>query len=342
MSTTVETGSRPVRDLPGPPLSRQVAPLRQIFTQPHPVLDTLAATYGPCFRLGLGPLRLAIFGDPVVINELLAMPVASFRWGHPLNVLGFVTGPTSLVVSDGADWKRRRAPLQSAFSRRRINRWIPSILDQTDAALDSLVEDLGGRTEVRDLYPTGRRLVLQIVVRTLFGERMASRAGEIGDLMQRPQDYLESPAIRQVPHPFPRTARARVRADRAAFEALIDEQIADRRRHPSGDPLDVLETLVAESGLSDAEIRDQVITLVGAGFDTTAASIAWSMRCVPLVPGLLQRLREEADEVLGPPGRSVPPADDAALARLDLASRHGARDPPPPPGRRRHPPSGGR
>ena len=124
---------------------------------------------------------------------------------------------------------------------------------------------------------------------------MGERAGEIGDLMQRPQDYLESPAIRQIPHPFPRTARARVKADRAAFDRLIDEQIAQRRRDPSGDPLDVLEALVAESDLTDGEIRDQVVTLIGAGYDTTAASLAWILRRVPLVPGLLDRLRSEAD-----------------------------------------------
>ena len=206
-TATIGSAATEARDLPGPPVSQQVAPLRQIFTQPHPVLDELAATYGPCFRLGFGPVRMAVLGDPTVIADLLAMPVASFRWGHPFNVIGFVTGPTSLIVSDGPDWKRRRSSVQSAFSRRRINRWIPTIVDQTDATIDALVADLDGRTEVRDLYPVGRSLVLQIVVRTLFGDRMAQRAPEIGELMQRPQDYLESPAIKQLPHPFPRTAR---------------------------------------------------------------------------------------------------------------------------------------
>ena len=83
----------------------------------------------------------------------------------------------------------------------------------------------------------------------------------------------------------------------------------------------MLETLVVESDLTDAEIRDQVITLVGAGYDTTAASIAWMLRRVPLVPGLLDRLRAEADEVLGPHSRSGSSADDGTLARLDLAAR---------------------
>ena len=132
------------------------------------------------------------------------------------------------------------------------------------------------------------------MVRALFGERMSQRCDEIGDLFQRPQDYLESSAFHQIPHPFPRTARARVRSDRAALDAIIDDEIAHRRAHPTGDPLDILETLVADGSLSDAEIRDQVATLIGAGYDTTSASLAWMLIRATLVPRSLG----------SPPGRS--------------------------------------
>jgi hypothetical protein len=59
-------------------------------------------------------------------------------------------------------------------------------------------------------------------VRSLFGEGMAERCDEIGALFQRPQDYLEAPAVRQIPHRLPFTARARVRADRRALDRIID------------------------------------------------------------------------------------------------------------------------
>ena len=111
----------------------------------------------------------------------------------------------------------------------------------------------------------GRALVLEIAIRSLFGERLAERAAEIGDLFQRPQDYLESPAAKQLPHPFPGTKRSRVRADRRAIDVIIDGEIAHLRSHPSDDPLDVLATLVGDGSISDAEIRDQVATLMGAG-----------------------------------------------------------------------------
>jgi cytochrome P450 len=312
--------STEARALPRPPRTRQLSYLRRILRDPQPVLDELRAAHGPIVGLGAGPMRLAIVGDPTALRELFALPTDSFRWGHKFNVLGFVVGEGSMIVSDGADHKRRRSSVQGAFSRRRLNGWIPTIVQRTDAAIDALAAGLAGSTQVVDLYPVGRSLVLDIVVRTLFGERMAPRAAEIGDRFRGPQDYLEAPALRQLPHPFPGTRRARVRDDRRALDAIIDDQIAQRRAHPSGDPRDVLEVLVADGSLSDAEIRDQVITLLGAGFDTTSATLAWMIWCTALTPGLWDRLGAEADAVFGPL-EAAPACDEATLARLDLAER---------------------
>jgi cytochrome P450 len=306
--------------LPHPPLRQQPGLLRRIFADPSPVLDELAARYGSMYSLGAGPVRMAVVGDPVALRELFAMSADSFRWGHKFNVLGFVVGKESMIVSDGAVHKRRRSSVQTAFSRRRLNGWIPMIVERTDAAIDELAGSLGDGGEVVDLYKFGRSLVLEIVVRSLFGERMAERAPEIGALFQRPQDYLEAPAIKQLPHPIPGTARARVRADRRGLDAIIDEQIAHLRAQPSGDPLDVLAALVEEGVLSDSEIRDQVATLLGAGYDTTAASLSWMFWCISLVPDLWPRLRAEADAVLGPSAGGEQP-DAGTLAALDLANR---------------------
>ncbi|HUV18736.1 MAG TPA: cytochrome P450 [Ilumatobacteraceae bacterium] len=308
------------RPLPRPPWREQPGHLRRIFQTPHVVLDDLSDQYGPVCGLGAGPARMAIVGDPAALRELFAMPNTSFRWNHKFNVLGFVVGKNSMIVSDGDDHRRRRSSVQTAFSRRRLNGWIPMIVEQTDAAIDRLVDGTEPGTVV-DMYPVGRALVLRIVVRSLFGERMSQRCDEIGDLFQRPQDYLESPAIRQLPHPFPRTARARVRADREALGEIIDAEIAHRRANPTGDPLDILETLVADGTLSDAEIRDQVATLIGAGYDTTSASLAWMLIRTTLVPGLWDRLRAEADRVFTPPAENAATPDASTLAALDLANR---------------------
>ena len=306
--------------LPAPPKRRQPGLIRRILSDPAPVLDEVADRYGPMCGFGAGPVRLAVVGDPAALRELFAMPTDHFRWGHKFNALGFIVGKASMIVSDGDDHSRRRASVQTGFSRRRLNGWIPTIVERTDRMIDRLTASLAGDERKVDLYPFGRELVLEIVVRSMFGEGLAARAAEIGELFERPQAYLESPAIRQFPHPFPATARWRARADRRAIDAIIDSQIATLRAHPSTDPLDVLAALVADDTLSDGEIRDQVVTLIGAGYDTTAASLSWMFWCVSHEPGLWQRLRNEADEVFGPLGHA-PVVDAPTLARLDLANR---------------------
>jgi len=281
--------------------------------------------YGPVAGLGLGPVRFAIVGGPAELKELFALPSDRFLWGHKFNPLPVVVGKGSMIVSDGADHKRRRSSVQTAYSRRRLNSWIPTIVEQSDAAIDRVAATLDGKTGDVDLYPVGRLLVLNVVIRAFFGERFAARAEEIGDLFQAPQDYLESPALRQLPHPFPFGARPKVKAARKAIDAVLDAAMADCRRAPSGDPNDVLETLVQDGSLSDSEIRDQVETLIGAGYDTTAASLSWMFWCAALEPGVWARLRAEADEVFGPfgdarEGSDEAPRDHVLLNRLVFAN----------------------
>lgn len=305
--------------LPGPKGVAHLRLLRTIFTDPQPVLTTMSAEFGPVSALGAGPARIAIVGDPSMVRELLAMPTDHFRWGHKFNVLGFVVGPTSLIVSDGEPHRRRRAAVQPAFSRRRLNGWVPMILERTDATIDEIVAAAHADADASDLTPPLRLLVMSIAAHAFFGAHFAERVDELGRLFERPQAYLESPAIRQFPHPFPRTARARVRADRLALDRLIDEEIAARRRTPVDDPLDVLSSLVADGSLSDTEVRDQVVTLIGAGHDTTAAALAWSVTRATLATGTWGRLRAEADDVLG--STETGHFDHTVLPRLELATR---------------------
>jgi cytochrome P450 len=311
--------------LPSPTAREQLRCARRLFSDPQPVLDALTAAHGPLVGLGAGPVRMAVVGDPRAIRELFAMRTDRFRWNHKFNLLAVVVGSGSMIVSDGADHKRRRSSVQAAFSRRRLSRWIPMIVERADAAIDRLLQAPGTATAPVDLYPFGRSLALEIVIHALFGESMSEHAEEFGDLFQRAQDYLELPAYRQLPHPLPRTARARVRADRRRFDALVDAEIARRRADPSGDPFDVLEVLVADGALSDEEIRDQVNTLIGAGYDTTAASLAWLLVCASGDEDLWRRLRTEADDVLGEPGDATGTADRAPgndeLVRLSLAAQ---------------------
>ena len=320
------------RRLPGPRGGASLTAARRLLDDPAPELDALAARYGPVVGLGIRPLRIAVVGGPAEVSDLLAMPVDRFRWNHRVNVLGFVVGSSSLLVSDGPDHRRRRGAVMPGFGRRRLAGWVPSIVAQVDRAADRMVADSHrDPAGARDLTPRVRELTIAVITETMLGRSLAPRAREVGALFVRPQAYLESPAVRQVPHPFPGTRRARVRRDRAALDRIIDEEVARVRAGTDTlDRRDVLADMVTAGTLTDAEIRDQVVTLIGAGYDTTAAALAWTLWRAASTPGLWARLRAEADAATtvprgdeaeggGAEGDGTTPSLD--LAALDLAGR---------------------
>jgi cytochrome P450 len=278
-----------------------IAAARELTGDPCPALDRLRAELGPTFGVAVGPLRIVVVGDPSQLNELLARPVTSFRWGHALNGLRFYVGDCSVIVADGDDHRRRRAMVQPAFARRRLDTWIPMIVEETDATIDRELSSVRGEI---DLFPIGRRLVLRVVMQALFSRGLPADAATFDRLIEPAKTYLEQSGIRQLPHPFPYTRRARCRKARRELDAVVDVEIARRRRLPvpeAGDVLDML--LVAGDPAttpSDAEIRDQVVTLIAAGYDTTASALAWTLLRAAATPGVWSQVREEADRVLTP------------------------------------------
>ena len=300
---------------PPPPGCSQIGMIRRILRDPTPVLDEIAAAGLPVVGFGRGVLRMAIVAKPQLVHEVFSMPVTRFRWSHPLNVLRFVVGDQSMLVSDGDDHRRRRGAVLPALARRRLDRWVPTIVDQADAAITGLLADARRNGGLIDLAPHARRVTMGVVVQALFGSRLSARLGELSELFERPQAYLESPAVRQVPHPFPFTRRAGVRQDRRRIDAIVDEEIAHRRNDPVFDEGDLLTALVHSGELTDAEIRDQVVTLVGAGYDTTAAALTWTAWRATTAAGVWHELRCEADTAF------AEPIEEGLLGRLPFAAK---------------------
>lgn len=294
--------------LPGPTSVREnLALTRRLFADPAPVLDECVERYGPTFAFGLGPLETVFVGDVHHMDTVFSQPNESYRWGHFLNLLGFIVGPTSMIVSDGDEHRHRRSAVQPALARRQLDGWVPMIVAETDRMITELVEPQLRDASVVDLYPLGKDLVMGITVKAFFGNGLQDRLDELISVFDEAQAYLELPALQQFPHRLPRTRRARVRDGRRRFDELVDEEIARRgQRRSAGEPAgaatDLLDSLIeADRGLTTEEIHDQVNTLIGAGYNTTAATIAWTLVRALNTGGVWAALRAEANEVLGDP-----------------------------------------
>ncbi|HLM64927.1 MAG TPA: cytochrome P450 [Acidimicrobiales bacterium] len=296
--------SRPAR-LPGPgPLaSLRYAPA--LLRRPYTVLPEMHRRYGPVCEVGgqTGSDRFRfvfLFGREA--NELvLSAQVDNFRWRDALAVLIPVDGDTALVVSDGDDHKRRRRLVQPAFSRKRVDSYLPIVAEEVDAAIDGWAPGA-----VVDAYGRLRARTRRIVVRALFGPRLEARADELGDELQVAIDYVNRPPALRFDHELPATAYRRAMRARRRADAIVFDEIAHRRSIPdAGDRGDVLSALLAAQdeggagGLTDEEVRDQVVSLIAAGYDTTSAAIGWSIHALYTHAEVLAKARAEVDRIVG-------------------------------------------
>jgi len=292
------------------------------------VLD-LYGRYGPVVDFGVGPLRYVYLFGREANEHILATDPDGFRWRDGFRVLVPVVGDTALVVTDGDDHARRRRLVQPAFGRRHIEAHIAIMQQEIDRIIDGWMVGT-----VVDAYADLRRAIRRIVILALFGRRLRARADELGELLQGALDFVNLPAHHQLVHldrPFTRYGRA-MRARRRADEIIYAE--ITQRRHtrapagPDGRGGDVLELLLnagaapgastvdpgrrtpqnpsrdarraeGDGGLSDSELRDQVVSLVAAGYDTTSAAIGWAVHELVTRPDVWQRVATEVADAIG-------------------------------------------
>lgn len=274
--------------MPGPRGIEALRAARSVLDDPVPTVDALGREYGRTFAIQAGPLRIVIVGDRLLVKEVLTGPQERYRWGPMFRIpLGVFVGPTSMLVSDGEDHDRRRRLVQPAFALRRLQAWRAAILAEVDGMIDGLPID-----EVVDLAPHIQTAVRRVVVRILFGPDLD--ADDIGHRLAPAAGYINRPALRQPPHPFPFGARERARRSRRDFDEALDAEIARRVAATDHDRDDVLDVLLATPELSREELRDQVVSLIGAGYDTTTAAASWAILRAAPDPTVWARLRSEA------------------------------------------------
>ena len=320
--------------LPGPGPLASLRHLPALLRQPYRAMPELHRRHGPVCEVGglTGSDRFRfvfLFGREA--NELvLSSQASNFRWRDALAVLIPVDGETALVVSDGEDHRRRRRLVQPAFAHKRIDRYLPLVAEEVDAAIDGWAPGT-----VVDPYADLRARTRRVVVRALFGPRLEARADELGAELQVAIDYVNRPPALRFDHELPGTAYRRAMAARRRADAIVFEEIAHRRAAAAGgagerDGGDVLSALLAAQdepgdqggagdagpgGLTDQEVRDQVVSLIAAGYDTTSAAIGWSVRALYSHPAALARVRDELDRVVG--DDPITPGHLAALPYLD-------------------------
>ncbi len=288
---------------------------------PLPILLPLYREHGPIFSMRVFHGRVVFMLGPEANHFVTVSNADKFRWrtgsmGDLIPLLG-----DGLLTVDGAYHRRARRIMLPAFHREKIAASYTTIVEETEQAL---ADWRAG--EALDIYHWARRLTLRVAMRALFGldpDEQGKGAQAAIEFERALSFYGTDFAVRIMRGP--RTPWNRMLAARKELDRIVFSEIERRRRQPDPERTDVLSMLIeatdAEDGsrLSDREVRDQVMTLLFAGHDTSTSTISFMLYELARHPAVLAKLVDEQDRVLG--GR-VPTAAELmggeALPELEM------------------------
>jgi cytochrome P450 len=267
----------------------------------HRWIPHLHRTYGDVFSIRILPEGrwLVVFNRPEHVREIFAGDPEVFHAGKGNAILGPVMGEHSLLLVDGSQHKRARKLLMPAFNGHALRSY------------ESMIEGLA-KTEVGSWHEgTSFRsldrmnaLTLEVILQVVFGVTDESRLSELRPLVNRTVNV--SPAV-FLGWGFPRLQRLgpwrRAFENQAALDHVIYAEIAERRRATDLESrTDVLSQLLLvrddddpeDTGLTDEELRDQLVTLLLAGHETTATALAWTLHELAKDPAQGAKARDAA------------------------------------------------
>jgi cytochrome P450 len=268
------------------------------WSRPTPFVERARRRYGRRFTmrlLGLPPV--VMISDPQEIKEIFQAPPDVLHPGEGARVLERVLGANSVILLDEDPHLEQRKLLLPAFHGERMQRLAGAMEELAERELDSWP-----RGEELALHPRLQRLTLEIILRAVFGLERGAQLDELRELLTRILAFAESPLSVLPPLPWP-LSRLRTIAELERQGARADElifELIDERRREGGDGDDVLALLLGArhedgSPMSAAELRDELMTALVAGHETTASQLAWIFARLSRAPRVRARLQAEID-----------------------------------------------
>jgi len=298
---------------PGPRGGLILGSLRDIRRDPLGFFLESARKYGGLVRFRAAHKPVFLLSEPEHIRRVLQDNMGNYVKGVSYEALATVMGG-GLLVAEGDVWRRHRKLMNPAFARSRMIEKAATV----GACAERMLEGWRPDAEI-DVVPEMMRFAFDVVGRTLMGADIDDQMGAI----ERAIDGVTRHVYRRMQSPvkLPDLLNLRQRARMRVLHGVVAAVIAKRRAagESGGDFLGLLmQARDDESGegMDDRQLRDEVLTFLLAGHETTGAALSWTLWLLAQHADVERRLHEEAREALG--GRA-PAAED--LPRLALASR---------------------
>jgi cytochrome P450 len=247
--------------------------------------------YGKVFTLRIAGIGTLVYvDDPADVKAVFAGDPTVFHAGEANSMLAGLLGPSSVLVVDDEAHRASRRLMLAPFHRDAVAR-------QTSVMAELAAENVASwpvGTEFA-VAPHMSRLTLEVILRTVIGASDATRLAELRAIMPK---LLTLSAWQTLAIANPKLQRRRpwrrVRDHIAEADRLLYAEIADRRADPNlGERTDALAMLIRsgdlDAAMSDAELRDQLMTLLVAGHDTTATALSWALERLTRHPDALRK-----------------------------------------------------
>jgi cytochrome P450 len=287
---------------PGPPYPAAIQGMG-FWTRPLAFLERCRARYGKRFtlRFPLAP-PFVMLTEPDQLKQVFTASADVLHPGQGARVLEPVVGSNSVILLDGGPHMEQRKLMLPAFHGEKMGRLSGVMAEVAEREVASWPRE----TPI-ELHPRMQRLTLEVILRAVFGldpgprldglreglREMLAFGDRYVSLLPIPEGSAAARVLERV-GPFARFRRLQEGTDRLLFE-LIDERRRDDRERD-----DVLGILLAArhedaSPMSDQEVRDELLTLLVAGHETTASSLGFAFEHLPHRPDVLNRLRDEIE-----------------------------------------------
>ncbi|MCB0865723.1 MAG: cytochrome P450 [Solirubrobacterales bacterium] len=284
-----------------PPGPRMPAAMQSVgwWARPIAFLERARARFGKTFTVKLlGQSPFVVISDPADLKAVFTADPDVLHPGEGARILEPIVGPTSILLLDGSRHLSQRKLVLPAFHGKKMEALSEVVTEVAEREISSWPE--GGQP----LHPRMQKLTLAVIMRAVFGLERGERFDRLISVLTEMMEFGTSPLSLLPPFQrdwIPGGSWPRFRAARAAADAEIYGLIAERRA--AGDAAegdDVLSTLLLathEDGepMSKEEIRDELLTLLVAGHETTATELAWCFERLVRNPRVLARLVAEID-----------------------------------------------
>lgn len=310
-----ESPVRSLGQLPGPKRVPFLGNTLQLRPEKlHLVLEQWSREFGPVYTFRLVGRPFVAIADPILISQVLRDRPGAYRRWNVIETVARELGINGVFSMEGEAWRRQRQLVAKALDPLHLRAFFPLLCEMTRRLLQRW-EKAEREQQSIDIQKDLMRYTVDVTTNLAFGYDMDTIESE-GDVIQRHLEVVFPMINRRINAPFPYWHYVKLPADKTldraliAVQALTKDLIAANRarlaQRSETDPIptNLLEALLmaqqeGEAPLTDDEVLANVFTILLAGQDTTANTIAWVAYFMASLPDVQRKMQEEVDAVIG-------------------------------------------